>query len=193
MPYIGFNNKEISFKIVYYGPGMSGKTTNLVHIHKSLRPDRKGEMVMLDTDEERTLFFDFFPLELGQVEGFSVRFNMYTVPGQSYYEASRKLVLDSADGVVFVADSQAERLQDNLTAYQQLLEQLDALGMEPNSFPVVLQYNKRDCGNLIPVGTLESKFRLNGIPVFESVAQNGKGVMETVRKVTQMVVRKFEI
>jgi signal recognition particle receptor subunit beta len=193
MPYIGFHNKEVSFKIVYYGPGMSGKTTNLVHIHKNLRPDRKGEMVMLDTDEERTLFFDFFPLELGQVEGFSVRFNMYTVPGQSYYEASRKLVLDSADGVVFVADSRAERLQENLDAYAQLLEQLESLGMDPHSFPVVLQYNKRDCGNLIPIGTLESKFKLNGIPVFESVAQTGKGVMETVRKVTQMVVTKFEI
>jgi mutual gliding-motility protein MglA len=124
MPYIGFHNREVSFKIVYYGPGMSGKTTNLIHIHKSLRPDRKGEMVMLDTEEERTLFFDFFPLELGEVEGFSVRFNMYTVPGQSYYEASRKLVLDSADGVVFVADSQTSRLQENLDAYAQLLEQL---------------------------------------------------------------------
>lgn len=193
MPYIGFHNKEVSFKIVYYGPGMSGKTTNLVHIHKSLRPDRKGELVMLDTDEERTLFFDFFPLELGTVEGFSVRFNMYTVPGQSYYEASRKLVLDSADGVVFVVDSQAERLHENLVAYAQLLEQLDALGMDPKNFPVVLQYNKRDCENVIPIGTLESEFSLNGIPVFESVAQKGKGVMETVRMVTQMVVRKFEI
>ena len=193
MPYIGFHNKEVSFKIVYYGPGMSGKTTNLVHIHKSLRPDRKGELVILDTDEERTLFFDFFPLELGQVEGFSVRFNMYTVPGQTYYEASRKLVLDSADGVVFVVDSQAERLQENLDAYAQFLEQLCALGMDPQSFPVVLQYNKRDCENIIPIGTLENKFKLNGIPVFESVAQKGKGVMETVRMVTQMVVRKFEI
>lgn len=193
MPYIGFHNREVSFKIVYYGPGMSGKTTNLIHIHKSLRPDRKGEMVMLDTDEERTLFFDFFPLELGQVEGFSVRFNMYTVPGQSYYEASRKLVLDSADGVVFVADSQAGRLQENFDAYAQLLEQMGALGMDPRNFPVVLQYNKRDCGDLIPVGTLESKFALNGIPVFESVAQHGKGVLETVRTVIQMVVRRFEI
>jgi signal recognition particle receptor subunit beta len=193
MPFIGFRNKEISFKIVYYGPGMSGKTTNLVHIHKNLRPDRKGELVMLDTEEERTLFFDFFPLELGQVEGFSVRFNMYTVPGQSYYEASRKLVLDSADGVVFVVDSQAGRLQENLDAYAQLLEQLDSLGMDSRSFPVVLQYNKRDCEDLIPLGTLESKFKLNGIPVFESVAQKGKGVMETVRTVTQMVVRRFEI
>jgi signal recognition particle receptor subunit beta len=193
MPYIGFHNKEVSFKIVYYGAGMSGKTTNLVHIHKSLRPDRKGELVMLDTDEERTLFFDFFPLELGKVEGYSVRFNMYTVPGQSYYEASRKLVLDSADGVVFVVDSQAGRLQENLDAYAQLLEQLNSLGMDSHGFPVVLQYNKRDCGNVIPVGTLESKFALNGIPVFESVAQQGKGVLETVRKVTQMVVRKFEI
>jgi signal recognition particle receptor subunit beta len=193
MPYIGTHNKEVSFKIVYYGPGMSGKTTNLVHIHKSLRPDRKGELVMLDTEEERTLFFDFFPLELGEVEGFSVRFNMYTVPGQSYYEASRKLVLDSADGVVFVADSQAGRLQENLDSYAQLLEQLDSLGMDSRSFPVVLQYNKRDCGDLIPLGTLESKFELNGIPVFESVAQNGKGVIETVRRVTQMVVKRFEV
>lgn len=192
MPYIGFHNKEVSFKIVYYGPGMSGKTTKLVHIHKSLRPDRKGEMVMLDTDEERTLFFDFFPLELGKVEGYSVRFNMYTVPGQSYYEASRKLVLDSADGVVFVVDSQVSRLQENLDAYAQLLE-LDSLGIDSPGFPVVLQYNKRDCGDLIPLGTLESTFRLNGIPVFESVAQTGKGVIETVRTVTQMVVKRFEI
>jgi signal recognition particle receptor subunit beta len=193
MPYIGFHNREVSFKIVYYGPGMSGKTTNLIHIHKSLRPDRKGELVMLDTDEERTLFFDFFPLELGEVEGFSVRFNMYTVPGQTYYEASRKLVLDSADGVVFVADSQLGRLQENVDAYAQLLEQMESLGMNSHSFPVVLQYNKRDCDDLIPIGTLESKFELNGIPVFQSVAQKGTGVIETVRTVTQMVVRRFEI
>ena len=193
MPYIGFHNKEVSFKIVYYGPGMSGKTTNLVHIHKSLRPDRKGELVILDTDEERTLFFDFFPLELGQVEGFSVRFNMYTVPGQTYYEASRKLVLDSADGVVFVVDSQAERLDENLAAYAELIKQLNSLEIDPHSFPMVLQYNKRDCANLIPLGTLESEFQMNGIPVFESVAHSGKGVMETVRRVTQMVVQKFEI
>jgi mutual gliding-motility protein MglA len=193
MPYIGFHNREVSFKIVYYGPGMSGKTTNLVYIHKSLRPDRRGEMLTLDTDEERTLFFDFFPLELGQVEGFSVRFNMYTVPGQSHYEASRKLVLDSADGVVFVADSQTGRLQENLDAYEQLVAQLDSLGMDPRTFPVVLQYNKRDCGDVIPLGTLESRFRMDGIPVFESVAPRGKGVMETVRTVTQMVVRRFEI
>jgi signal recognition particle receptor subunit beta len=118
---------------------------------------------------------------------------MYTVPGQSYYEASRKLVLDSADGVVFVVDSQVARLQENLDAYAQLLEQMKQLGMDSRTFPVVLQYNKRDCGDVIPIGTLESKFQLNGIPVFESVAQKGKGVMETVRTVTRMVVKRFEI
>jgi signal recognition particle receptor subunit beta len=193
MPYIGFHNKEISFKVVYYGPGMSGKTTNLVHIHKCLSADRKGELLMLNTEEERTLFFDFFPLNLGKVEGYSVRFNMYTVPGQSYYAASRRLVLDGADGVVFVADSQEARMQENLDSYAQMMENLDSFGVDPAKFPAVIQYNKRDCDKVIPLGAIESRFGLKNVPVFESVASKGKGVLETIRNLTQSVVQRFEI
>lgn len=193
MPYIGFHNKEISFKIVYYGPGMSGKTTNLVHIHKCLSSDRKGELLMLNTEEERTLFFDFFPLELGKVEGYSVRFNMYTVPGQSFYAASRRLVLDGADGVVFVADSQEDRMQENVDSYAQLLENLQSFGVDPAAFPSAIQYNKRDCAKVIPLGVIESRFGLMNVPAFESVASKGKGVLETIRNVTQSVVRRFEM
>ncbi len=193
MPYIGFHNKEINFKVVYYGPGMSGKTTNLVHIHKRLSADRKGELLMLNTEEERTLFFDFFPLNLGTVEGYSVRFNMYTVPGQSFYAASRRLVLDGADGVVFVVDSQQSRMQENLESYAQMLENLESFGIDPKQFPVVIQYNKRDCSDLIPLGAIESNFGQKGMPVYQSVASKGEGVLETIRDVTQTVVRRFEI
>ena len=193
MPYIGFHNKEINFKVVYYGPGMSGKTTNLVYIHKRLSADRKGELLMLNTEEERTLFFDFFPLNLGTVEGYSVRFNMYTVPGQSFYAASRRLVLDGADGVVFVVDSQESRMQENLDSYAQMLENLESFGVDPAQFPVVVQYNKRDCKDVIPLGTIESRFGQKGMPVYQSIASKGEGVLETIRDVTQTVVRRFEI
>ena len=193
MPYVSFRNKEINFKIVYYGPGMSGKTSNLVHIHRTLARERKGDLLMLNTDQERTLFFDYFPVELGRVEGYAVRFNMYTVPGQSYYEASRRLVLDGADGVVFVADSQPERLEENFESFRMMQDNLRSYDLDPNRFPVVLQYNKRDCVRPIPLGGLESRFGLNGTPVLESVASRGHGVMETVRKVTQMVIERFQI
>ena len=126
MPYISYDKKEISFKIVYYGPGMSGKTTNLMYIHKSLAENLRGEMVSLDTEEERTLFFDFFPLDLGQISGYSVKFNLYTIPGQIYYEASRKLMLEGADGVVFVADSNPMRFDRNVTAYEMMLDNLES-------------------------------------------------------------------
>lgn len=193
MPYISFSKREISFKVVYYGPGMSGKTTNLVFIHRALRPEAKGELVTLSTAEERTLFFDFFPVELGQSQGYKVRFNMYTVPGQSYYEASRRLVLEGADGIVFVADSQPERVEDNLESYRMMLSNLASFDVDIKGFPAVLQYNKRDCANPVPIGTLEKALALNGIPVFESVAVNGTGVMETIRRVTQLVIERFQI
>jgi signal recognition particle receptor subunit beta len=193
MPYISYCNREITFKVVYYGPGMSGKTTNLVHIHRVLRPEAKGELLTLNTAEERTLFFDFFPVDLGQAQGYKLRFHMYTVPGQSYYEASRRLVLEGADGVVFVADSQPSRRDDNLISYRRMLENLASFDVDPKSVPVVLQYNKRDCVSPLPVGTLEKTLGLNGIPVFESVAVNGTGVMETIKRVTQMVIERFEL
>jgi signal recognition particle receptor subunit beta len=193
MPYISFHRREITFKIVYYGPGMSGKTTNLVYIHRSLSPERKGELLSLNTEQERTLYFDYFPLELGTVEGYHVRFNMYTVPGQVYYEASRRLVLDGADGVVFVADSQPEKLESNLESYRLMQENLRSYGLDPDLFPTVLQYNKRDCENPLEIGVLERALGLIAIPVHASVAVEGIGVLETIRRITQMVIERFQL
>jgi mutual gliding-motility protein MglA len=193
MPHINFESKEVSFKIVYYGPGMSGKTTNLAYIHKTLAENLRGEMIVLDTAEERTLFFDFFPLELGLIEGYAVRFNMYTVPGQIYYEASRRLILDGADAVVFVADSQPDRLADNFMSYNMMEDNLRSYGLEPREFPVVLQYNKRDCNGALPLGSLEKELKLENIPVVEAVATKGMGVMETIRLASRMVVERFQL
>lgn len=193
MPFINYEKKEIVFKIVYYGPGMSGKTTNLIHIHKTLAKHQRGEMLLLDTAEERTLFFDFFPLELGKIEGYMVRFNMYTVPGQIYYEASRRLILDGADGVVFVVDSEPQRLADNIMSYGMMEENLRSYQLDPRLFPIVLQYNKRDCPKAIPLGTLEREFRLEGVPVLEAVATSGDGVLETIRLATTEVIKQFKL
>ncbi len=193
MPYINYENREISFKIVYYGPGMSGKTTNLVFIHSALSETVRGELVTLDTEEERTLFFDFFPLELGTIAGYQVRFNMYTIPGQIYYEASRRLMLDGADGVVFVADSQQIRLDHNVMSYQMMEDNLRSYGIDPGQFPIVFQYNKRDVQDAIPVGIVEKELGIEGIEVTEAVATEGKGVMETIRKITKRVIERFEL
>ncbi len=193
MPHINYQDKEIVFKIVYYGPGLSGKTTNLVHIHRALDKDQRGDIVILDTHEERTLFFDFFPLELGRIEGYAVRFNMYTVPGQVYYEASRRLILDGADGVVFVADSLDSRLEENLESFQMLQANLESFGLEWRAYPIVLQYNKRDLPNPLALGTIESRLGLNGVPVFEAVATTGKGVFETIRMASRQVIEKFHV
>ncbi|MEW6110553.1 MAG: GTPase domain-containing protein [Thermodesulfobacteriota bacterium] len=193
MPHINYQARELAFKIVYYGPGLSGKTTNLIHIHSTLDPERRGDIVVLDTEEERTLFFDFFPLALGRIGDFSVRFNMYTVPGQVYYEASRRLILDGADGIVFVADSQPNRLNENIQSFQMLQESLTSYGVDWKEFPLVLQYNKRDLQDLLPVGTLESRLGLNGIPVQEAVATAGTGVMETIRIASRAVIEKFQL
>jgi signal recognition particle receptor subunit beta len=192
MPYINYRDKEIAFKIVYYGPGLSGKTTNLKYIHTVLDKTRKGEMIVLDTEQERTLFFDFFPLELGKIEGYAVRFNMYTVPGQVYYEASRRLILEGADGVVFVADSQVERLDENLESFAMLQSSLADFGLDWKIFPLVVQYNKRDLPEPLAMGTLEGKLGLNGIPVFEAVATEGQGVMETIRMTSRQIIEKFQ-
>jgi mutual gliding-motility protein MglA len=193
MPHINYRDRELAFKIVYYGPGLSGKTTNLMYIHKALDKERKGEILVLDTAEERTLFFDFFPLELGRIEGYAVRFNMYTVPGQVYYEASRRLILEGADGVVFVADSQISRLDENLESFRMLQDNLARFGVEWDRFPLVLQYNKRDMGKVLELGTLESELNLNGLPIFEAVATAGVGVMETIRMASRQVIEKFQL
>ncbi len=193
MPHINYRERQLCFKIVYYGPGLSGKTTNLIYIHKALEKDRKGDIVILDTEEERTLFFDFFPLDLGRIEGYEVRFNMYTVPGQVYYEASRRLILEGADGVVFVADSDTERLDDNLQSFRMLQENLDSFGIDWTDFPLVLQYNKRDLPEPVPVGTIEKRLGLNGIAGTQAVAVNGTGVMETIRIASRQVIEKFQL
>jgi signal recognition particle receptor subunit beta len=193
VPHVNYDTREIAFKLVYCGPGLSGKTTNLAYIHRSVAKELRGEMVKLDTAEERTLFFDFLPLELGRVAGYGVRFNMYTVPGQTYYEASRRLILDGADGVVFVADSQPGRLEENLEAFSSMEQNLRSYDLDPRRFPVVLQYNKRDCGDALPMGTLERRLGLDGVPVLEAVAVQGQGVMETIRAVSRQVVERFKL
>ncbi|MBN1656647.1 MAG: GTPase domain-containing protein [Deltaproteobacteria bacterium] len=193
MPFINYENREISFKIVYYGPGMSGKTSNIIFVHKTIAEDKRGELISLKTSEERTLFFDFFPLELGHIATFSVRFNMYTLPGQIYYEASRRLILDGADGVVFVADSQRSRYERNILHYQLLEKNLMLYKINPKAFPIVLQYNKRDCDTPIEIGTIEKQLGLEDVPVFEAVATRGDGVLETIRELSRRVISQFEV
>ena len=193
MPHINYEKKEISFKLVYYGPGMSGKTTNLLYIHKVLEKQRCGELLVLDTAEERTLFFDFLPLDLGSVQGYSIRFNMYTVPGQVQYEASRKLILYGADGIVFVADSRPERLDANIRSFMMMEENLEYYDQDITTFPIVLQYNKRDCLPLIPLGTMEDIFGQEKLSVTEAVAIEGTGVMESIRFLSQQVIKSFEL
>lgn len=194
MPYINYADKELAFKIVYFGPGMGGKTTNLMRVFASLRANTRSEMVTLDTAGERTLFFDFLPLELGKVGGFSLRFNLFTVPGQIHYEASRKLILDGADGVVFVADSQAHMLEGNVESFRGMVRNLEDYGKELDKFPLVLQYNKRDADHPLPLGSLEAALGLSSpLPVFEAVATQGVGVMETIREVARIIVRQFSV
>lgn len=193
MPHLNYDEKEFVFKLVYYGPGLSGKTTNLVHIHKTLTEMLRGPLISLDTEQERTLFFDFLPLDIGEIQGFKIRFHMYTVPGQVYYEASRRLILEGADGVAFVADSQPERIEDNILSYRMMEENLRSYDLNPETFPIVLQYNKRDFDDLLPLGTLEKDLGIRDLPVLEAVATKGVGVMDTVRALSKIVISRFEL
>ncbi len=193
MPHLDLENRQFIFKIVYFGPGMSGKTTNLLHIHRTLTEKYRGDMLVLDTEEERTLFFDFFPVSLGTVQGFSLKFHLYTIPGQVFYEASRRIILEGADGVVFVADSAAHRFEENIDMYRRMLDNLRSYYIEPEDYPIVLQYNKRDHENLLPLGSIESALGLPGtIPVTESIAVMGKGVMNTLKIISKEVIRRFQ-
>jgi signal recognition particle receptor subunit beta len=194
MPHLDLNNKQLVFKIVYFGPGMSGKTTNLLFIHKKIFDRYKGEMVILDTEEERTLFFDFFPVSLGSIQGFSLKIHLYTIPGQIFYEASRRIILEGADGVVFVADSKADRLDENIEMYKRMLTNLDSFGVDTESFPIVLQYNKRDFEDIIPLGKIEEILDLpEDVLVTESVATTGSGVMRTLQLISKEVIRNFQL
>lgn len=191
MTFINYASREINCKIVYYGPGLCGKTTNLQYIYDSTAPQAKGKLISLATETDRTLFFDFMPLELGTVRGFKTRFHLYTVPGQVYYDASRKLILKGVDGVVFVADSQDERMDANIESLYNLEENLAAQGYDFNTIPYVLQLNKRDLPNVTPYEELTQELQRKGEPVFEAVATNGTGVFDTLKAVAKQVLTEL--
>jgi mutual gliding-motility protein MglA len=193
MAVFNYLRKEIDAKIVYYGPGLCGKTTNLQFIHQHLKPEQRGKMVSLATDEDRTLFFDFLPIELESVRGFKTRFHLYTVPGQVYYGATRRAVLTGADGVVFVADSQAERVEDNLFSLKDLEDNLRYYGKKLESTPLIIQYNKRDLANILPVEELNQKINRLHVPSSESIAIQGKGVFETLTMTCRIVLKAIEM
>ena len=184
--------KELSAKIVYYGPGLSGKTTSLEFIHRAIRPDRRGEMVSLATEGDRTIFFDFLPLKIERVRGMDVRLQLYTVPGQVYYAATRKLVLNGADGVVFVADSQREVMEQNEASLRDLEANLRELGVEFESFPLVLQYNKRDLPGVVAVSELEQALNPRGLPSFETVATEGRGIFDALKAIVRLTIRSLK-
>lgn len=188
MTFINYAAREINCKIVYYGPGLGGKTTNLQYIYNSIRPESKGKLISLATEGDRTLFFDFLPLDAGTVHGFKVRFHLYTVPGQVYYEASRKLILRGVDGVVFVADSQAERMDANLEILTNLQENLKEYGYDLMKMPYVLQLNKRDLPGILDVDEMRRALLVKDEPVFEAVATEGVGVMDTLKAVAREVL-----
>ena len=193
MSLVNYQTREITCKIVYYGPGRSGKTTNLHTIYSQVPDDRKGKMVSLATQTDRTLFFDFLPLDLGSISGFTTRFQLYTVPGQVYYHATRKLVLQGADGVVFVADSQARQLQENIESFQDLHQNLSEQGVEPRSIPLVLQYNKQDlpADLILTSDELSDAINFRGVPEFPADALHGPGVFETLRGISELVLKRL--
>ncbi len=191
MSLVNYAAREITCKIVYYGPGRSGKTTNLQYIHSRVPWDRKGEMVSLATDTDRTLFFDFLPLELGKISGFTTRFQLYTVPGQVYYNATRKLVLQGADGVVFVADSQRTQLEADMESFRNLHENLLEHGIDIREIPVVIQYNKRDLPNILSLEEMEEELNFRERLSFPSSALLGEGVFDTLRSVSEGVLKRL--
>jgi len=188
--FINWKLREINLKIVYYGPSLSGKTSSLQYIHSRTKPERRGELISLKTREDRTLYFDYMQFEMGEISGLKPRFNIYTVPGQVYYRGTRKLVLKGVDGIVFVADSQIKRLDENVEAIKDLFEDLEELGFVPGEVPLILQCNKRDLPEIMPVTTLKENMGLNGIPTFESVAIDGVGVLDGLKSIVNKVVTK---
>jgi len=189
MSMINYASREINCKIVYYGTGLGGKTTNLEYIYSKVNPETKGKMISLATETERTLFFDFLPIDLGEVRGFKTRFHLYTVPGQVYYNASRRLILKGVDGIVFVADSQASRAEANIESMHNLYENLETYGYDLQTIPFAIQYNKRDMANILPTEELRAQINPMGVPDFEGTAIEGKGVFETLSCVSKLVVK----
>jgi signal recognition particle receptor subunit beta len=185
---INYAFKEICCKIVFYGPGLSGKTTNLQYVHKKIPSPSRGELISLATDQDRTLYFDFLPVDIGKINGFSVKFQLYTVPGQVYYNATRKLVLRGVDGLVFVADSQRFKMDENIESYQNLEENLSEYRYDMATLPLVLQYNKRDLPDISSVDELENVLNPKSLPHFEAVATQGAGVFDTLRCISKLVL-----
>ncbi len=192
MSLINYSSREINCKIVYYGPGLGGKTTNIQYIYDKLAPDTKGQLVTLATEMDRTLFFDFLPLELGEVKGYKTRFHLYTVPGQVYYNASRKLILRGVDGIVFVADSQDSRFDANIESLYNLHENLKEYDLLLDKIPFVMQWNKRDLPGAIPVQELEEELNPEKFGSFEAVATQGVGVFDTLKYVSKQVLRNLQ-
>ncbi len=192
MSFINYSSREINCKIVYYGPGLGGKTTNLQYIYKKTSPDAKGKMISLATETERTLFFDFLPLALGTIRGFKTRFHLYTVPGQVFYDASRKLILKGVDGVVFVADSQVERMEANIESLENLRINLSDQGYNLDAVPFVVQYNKRDLPNVVPVEEMNRALNPRNVPSFEGVAKDGRGVFDTLKEIAKQVLMELK-
>lgn len=188
MALINRASREISCKIVFYGPGLGGKTTNLRQIYQKVDPQAKSQLISLATELDRTLFFDFMPLDLGTIQGYKTKFHLYTVPGQVFYNASRKLVLRGVDGIVFVADSQKERYEDTLASFCNLKDNLAEMSLSIETVPLVLQYNKRDLPNIVSMDELKSQLNDNKYPDFEAVANQGIGVFETLKEIARQVL-----
>ena len=191
MSFINYSSREINCKIVYYGPGLGGKTTNLEYVYEKVAPTTRGKLISLATETERTLFFDFLPVDLGTIRGFKTRFHLYTVPGQVFYDASRKLILKGVDGVVFVADSQMERLDANVESMHNLYENLAQYGLDLRNIPFVIQYNKRDLPNGASVEELQASLNPLGVPAYEAVATRGVGVFDTLKAVSKQVIKSL--
>lgn len=193
MSLVNYSTREITCKIVYYGPGRSGKTSNLHYIYGQVPDERKGRMVSLATQTDRTLFFDFLPLDLGAISGFTTKLQLYTVPGQVYYQTTRKLVLQGADGVVFVADSQARQLDENVESFQDLHANLAEQGIDARSLPIVLQYNKQDLPSelILSAADLSDALNFRGVPEFAADALHGPGVFETLRAISELVLKRM--
>jgi len=192
MSFVNYVNKEVNCKIVYYGPGLGGKTTNIQFVYQKTSGDNKGNIISLNTENERTLFFDFLPLDLGEIRGFKTRFHLYTVPGQVFYEASRKLILRGVDGVIFVADSQVERMEANLESLKSLEKNLTEQGYDISKIPLVMQWNKRDLPNTTSINDLHKALNKWGVPEFEAVAMKGTGVFDTLKMISKLVLMNLK-
>src|SRR5579864_7257685 len=192
MSFINYSSREINCKIVYYGPGLCGKTTNLQFIYANTNQQAKGKMISLATETERTLFFDFLPLSLGEIRGFKTRFHLYTVPGQVFYDALRKLILKGVDGVVFVGDSQIERMEANIESLDNLRVNLQEQGYNLDKLPYVVQYNKRDLPNVAPLPELKKIINPTNVPEYEAVATTGVGVFDTLKAVAKLVLTELK-